>query len=710
MDNSCFAFGNKGFLPAFQDGFPMLIERLFTTGSVLPHDMTRFVCRSDGKAPEDWNLEAVEAFAEALYARAPTTRKALEENTLPSWLWRHRAEGTDVSGESGPLAVFDRVAGAAAYKGWKLGLWKNEVEASTFFDETRAVLLTRRLVFAPKILAKLGLDWAYGSDSSSGLVNPLPRASDPSTLILQNETIDSILSGHRPSALGKWNRFLEASQNKERVGVAFADTIAEWTALPISNVAPRAMLNLMAFRHDDGSLDIAGLQQTAKIGVILLDLYYSDLAPESSPERALSIGFGNLAALLMSLGFAYDSDAGRGLAAAIAALMTASTLNASAKLAAKLGSYPAFIAHRESALRGLENRLRAAFGEKNDYDRLSILPRTLDIESGVDLVALSAARYAFEEALVTVRKHGLRHGQLTALFHEPSFAPLTGAFSQGIEPESVLSCDYAVGTELFERQIHPVLPLALERLGYDRADIQAIRDHLAGYRTLAGAPGINHVVLREKGFTEEALKRLEGYLSRVNHIRLAFTPWVLGKDFCVRSLRISNEDLLKPTFDLLRHLGFSAQDVTIANAFCCGREKLKGALEINEQHLPIFALRDDLPPEALIRMAASVQSFIMGDVALKLSIPASLTPQVRGQLLLMAWEQGLRSLTLHQEGPPSRPTASTALHGLLKRRTEGMSSPTGERAAVSPHLRAKTTPSAAWKKPHRQERPLKEKR
>jgi hypothetical protein len=32
--------------------------------------------------------------------------------------------------------------------------------------------------------------------------------------------------------------------------------------------------------------------------------------------------------------------------------------------------------------------------------RLSVLPRTLDLDSGVDLVALSSARYSFEEALL----------------------------------------------------------------------------------------------------------------------------------------------------------------------------------------------------------------------------------------------------------------------------------------------------------------------
>jgi hypothetical protein len=234
--------------------------------------------------------------------------------------------------------------------------------------KTRAALLTRRLILSPKDMAFMGLDWAYGIEEPALAERKTSRHGAASTLILQNDTIDSILGGHVPAALGKWNRFLESSQSKERVCVAFADTIAEWSALPAPAQAPRALLNLMAFRHDDGSFDMAGLGQTAKIATFLLDLHYETLAPNPSPDRALSIGFGNLAALLMSVGLAYDSEAGRGLAGALATLMTAASLRASAKLASKLGPFPSFSGQREAVLRALENRLRAAFGEKNDYD------------------------------------------------------------------------------------------------------------------------------------------------------------------------------------------------------------------------------------------------------------------------------------------------------------------------------------------------------
>lgn len=645
----------------------MTIERLFTAGSVLPQDMVRMATRKGVSVPEDWSLEAAEALRDALVMKAPVKRRAIEENTMPSWLWQRRAEGPEVAAETSIMDVVDRIAGAATYRGWKLSLWKSEVEASTFFDEARALLLTRRLVFAPKDMARLGLAWAYGLEEKAVTTT---HGTHQTTLILQNETVDTILGRAEPTARAKWNRFLEGSQNREVVHVAFADTMAEWSDHARPALAPRAMLNLLAFRHDDGSLDTKGLQQATRLAVLLLDLHYDSLTTAPDSSRQLMLGFANLAALLMSLGLAYDSKAGRSTAASLAALITTTATETSAKLAARLGPCSTYSSLRESVIRNLENQLRAAFGEKNDYDRLSVLPQTLDIASGVDLVLLSTVRYALEEVLRLVRKHGLRHAQLTGLYHDPSIAPLMDCSAQGIEAEPALLADYAIDEELFETRVHPALTMALSQMGYDRADIKAVRHHVAGYRTLVGAPAINHAVLREKGFDENALQRVEAYLSQARHLRLAFTPWVLGMAFCQETLKIPAKDLENVGFNLLGHLGFSAQEISIANAFCCGHGNVKGVLELDESVWPVFSTRDDLTPEAQIQMAAAVQSFMMGDVGLSLRVPAILGAEDRGRLLLLGWKQGLRGLTLRLDGPPLKRLQPE--EKIMKRQTAGL--------------------------------------
>jgi len=658
----------------------MPIERLFTTGSLRPQDSMRFVLAGSPddqpmpalSVPDDWSLEAAESFKESLYAQVPAQHQAVEENTMPSWLWQHRAKGEETTCETTVLEVIDRIAGAATYRGWKLGLWEHEVEASAFYDEAHALLLTRRLILAPQDMARLGLEWAYGIKAPKH-ASPFTPAQHTAGLILQNDTIDSILRRTQPMARGKWIKFLEDSQTKPTTHISFADTIAQWGSLPKHHDTPQAMLNLLAFRAADGSLDSAALKQATRLAIFMLEIFHDDLAPIVTKDRPLALGFGNLAALLMSLGLAYDSEAGRGTAAALCAIITATATATSAQIAARLGPCAAFSGERERCLRALRNKLRASFGEKNDYDHISILPQTLDITSGADLVLISEARHACEEALRLVQENGLRHMQLTTLFRSPEMMPLMDASSCGVDAETTLTCDYAIGGEQFERRARPALALGLEKLGYEQDDIKAVVAHVAGYHTLIGAPAINHAVLREKGFDDLALRRIEALLPFVDTIRMAFTPWVVGLSFCKSVLGLNEKELPNPQLDLLRHLGFSSQDIAVANAFCCGHRTIKGVSEIKNAHASIFSTHDELDTDAQIRMAAALQSFVTGEVSLSMTVPQTLSGDLRGEMILKAWELGVKSITLHSDTPHLLHPELTGDRPLMRRQTPRLS-------------------------------------
>ena len=636
----------------------MHIERLFTTGSLRPQDSMRFVIAGSAdeqiepllSVPDDWSLEAAKCFAQALCTRRPIETQIIEENTLPSWLWQRRIKGTETRSEHSILEVFDRIAGAATYRGWKLGLWSNEVEASIFFDEVHALLMTQRLILSPKDMARLGLDWAYGIKADERTDACIP-AHHTNALILQNETIDSILRRTQPLATNKWDGYLKASQSKAQTHIAFADTISEWGSLPAHHNVPSAMLNLMAFRTNDGNIDHTGIEQAAKLAILLLELHHDDMTRCQDAGRPVALGLGNLAGLLMSLAIPYDSDLARGTAAALSAIVTASATITSAQLACTLGPCQGFAAGREAVLRSLRNKLRATFGEKNDYDHLSVIPQTMDLGSGVNLVLISAARYTTEEALRLVQENGLRHLQVTALYQETELAPLLDGASQGVAAEPALTTDYSTGEEQHERRISPAVMLALDVLGYDEADIKAIHDHIVGYKTLVGAPAINHATLLDKGFDEATLARVEALLPFVDHLHHAFTPWVVGIDLCMSLVGLKKEDVLNPQFDLLRAVGFTTQEIAVANAFSCGHRGVRGVMELNPKHASIFETAGAIKPEAYLHMAGAVQPFITGDTALSLTIPASLSAELRGDLVIKAWTLGLKSITLEMDAP-----------------------------------------------------------
>jgi len=81
-------------------------------------------------------------------AGVPHAPKKVEEETVPSWLWRSipdeealkaLPEAERFTGEVSSKQVFDRLAGTWTYWGWKGGYFSSESDAQAFFDEHRYI-------------------------------------------------------------------------------------------------------------------------------------------------------------------------------------------------------------------------------------------------------------------------------------------------------------------------------------------------------------------------------------------------------------------------------------------------------------------------------------------------------------------------------------------------------------------------------------------
>ena len=105
-----------------------------------------------------------------------------------------------------------------------------------------------------------------------------------------------------------------------------------------------ASLNLMKFLRDDDTFDADLFRRAVELIITAMDISicFADFPTEAIGDttrayRQLGIGYANLGALLMATGHAYDSDGGRGLAAAITSLMTGTAYRRSAELAGVVG-------------------------------------------------------------------------------------------------------------------------------------------------------------------------------------------------------------------------------------------------------------------------------------------------------------------------------------------------------------------------------------
>src|SRR6187455_296194 len=127
------------------------------------------------EVPEFWSQVASDVLAQKYLRKAgvPARLKKVEENTVPSFLWRAVAdddalaalpEKERVVGESSAKQVFDRLAGTWTYWGWKGGYFDSEADAQAFFDELRYMLAMQMAAPNSPQWFNTGLHWAYGID------------------------------------------------------------------------------------------------------------------------------------------------------------------------------------------------------------------------------------------------------------------------------------------------------------------------------------------------------------------------------------------------------------------------------------------------------------------------------------------------------------------------------------------------------------------
>ena len=168
----------------------MRIERRFTTADQDRYSALEFrsatseIRNPDGSVvfklediavPSTWSQVAADIIAQKYFRKAGVAKvlKKVEENSVPSWLWRSvpdeaalakLPEAERYGSEMDSRQVFDRLAGTWTYWGWKGGYFDSEADAKAFFDELAFMLASQRVAPNSPQWFNTGLHWAYGID------------------------------------------------------------------------------------------------------------------------------------------------------------------------------------------------------------------------------------------------------------------------------------------------------------------------------------------------------------------------------------------------------------------------------------------------------------------------------------------------------------------------------------------------------------------
>src|SRR6476469_5655300 len=358
-----------------------------------------------------------------------------------------------------------------------------------------------------------------------------------------------------------------------------------------------ASANLITFYNTTTKLfDVDAYEHLCRLWTIVLEIsvmmaqFPSKAIAELSYEfRTLGLGFANIGGLLMTMGLSYDSKEGRALCGALSAIMTGISYATSAEMAKELGPFPGYKKNAAHMLRVIRNHRRAAHVESRGYEALAVNPVPLDHASCPQAEIVVRARAAWDQALELGEQHGYRNAQTTVVAPTGTIGLVMDCDTTGIEPDFALVKFKKLAGGGYFKIINRAVPEALRALGYRESDIAEVEAYAVGHGSLSNAPGVNVSTLRAKGFTDEAIAKVEKALPTAFDIKFAFNKWTFGEEFLRNTLNIAPEAISAPNFDLLSAVGFSKREIEAANVHICGAMTVEGAPHLTDAHYTVSA-------------------------------------------------------------------------------------------------------------------------
>ncbi|MDQ7070370.1 MAG: vitamin B12-dependent ribonucleotide reductase [Rhodobacterales bacterium] len=157
----------RNFTKAGKDAYAAMAF-VTTTSEIRNPDGTIVFHLDNVEVPENWSQVASDVIAQKYFRKAgvPVKLKTVKEKGVPEFLWRSVPDGDDVAtgGETSAKQVFDRLAGAWTYWGWKGGYFTEASDARAYYDEMRFMLAAQMAAPNSPQWFNTGLHWAYGID------------------------------------------------------------------------------------------------------------------------------------------------------------------------------------------------------------------------------------------------------------------------------------------------------------------------------------------------------------------------------------------------------------------------------------------------------------------------------------------------------------------------------------------------------------------
>ncbi len=313
-----------------------------------------------------------------------------------------------------------------------------------------------------------------------------------------NRTDHSVAGAFRARDL--WRKLAYAAWRCGDPGVQYDDITNDWHTSPMSGrinasnpcseylflddtACNLASINLMRFLREDGSFDLELYRDAVRTMIVAMEIIVdassyptAAIAQNSHDFRPLGLGYANLGSLLMHYGLPYDSDAGRTLAGAISAYLSAEGYHMSAEISKRVGPFAGFDRNRAPMLRVMSKHAQAA-------DRIPLNDARLG-------EYVRAAQDRWHDTVKAGELWGYRNAQISVIAPTGTIGLLMGCDTLGLEPElSLVKIKNLVGGGVM-RMVNHTVEDALKSLGYSAEAALSITRHLEANGTVEGAPGL----------------------------------------------------------------------------------------------------------------------------------------------------------------------------------------------------------------------------
>ena len=250
-----------------------------------------------------------------------------------------------------------------------------------------------------------------------------------------------------------------------------------------------ASINLLKYLDGDGvggddEFDIDGYMHTIEVMFTAQEILVGradyptpEIGETSRRFRQLGLGYANLGALLMALGYAYDSPEGRAWAASLTSIMTGHAYAVSARTAARLGPFAGFSENEEHMLRVLRMHRDASY----QIEGIDAVPEAL----------ATSGQQAWESAVRDGEEYGVRNSQASVLAPTGTIGLMMDCDTTGIEPDlGLVKMKKLVGGGTMSI-VNQTIPRALRRLGYSAEQTDEIVAYIDENKSILGAPHLS---------------------------------------------------------------------------------------------------------------------------------------------------------------------------------------------------------------------------